>query len=419
MRLFIILLFICIGTGIRSQATVDPWIRSQLGRITWQQQYEGVLADYHPVLIVLASDSVQMAGYLIHKGDKKSHRLLGDWGKKNQFQLQERDEYDRLTGYLKGTITKDQVSMEWISADQSRMFNIIAYPKSLIKIKNFKPHAESIQVNAQPALSISVQKMDYGIVSGLAMRNGDYFRFEGYCLDGNCSIWNTVLQNPDGAPIQVQMRQRDSLNYRVVIDGKEYPASVVANDPLTLRQFDNSKGFLDFVYPHLQSKAFDAWVSNWVDKSWTDGVTYLTSLNEGTSPDRLVHRSSGWIEILDETDNYVSGVATYINPGSTRREAFVWLRKEDLMVTPTAFLNTSEDFQTANGLALKMPCAGMDDAYKAWLANAGYKFVLPTRNGLVMLTEFDMTYGDDIRLLPLDKSKPLIKRKYWKYFGWQ
>ena len=129
MRLLTLLFFICFCSGIRSQATDDPWIKSQLSRIKWEQNYEGVFADYHPVLIILASDSDQIAGYLIHKGDKRSHRLLGDWSKKGPFQLQERDEFDRLTGYLKGTITFDKVSLEWMSADQSRVFNIIAYPK--------------------------------------------------------------------------------------------------------------------------------------------------------------------------------------------------------------------------------------------------------------------------------------------------
>ncbi|MFZ1677325.1 MAG: hypothetical protein WAT91_08630, partial [Saprospiraceae bacterium] len=96
MRVLAFLLFICLYSGLSAQVTVDPWIRSQLGKVKWEQTYEGVLADYHPVLITLASDSVQISGYLIHKGDKKAHRLLGDWKNKGPFELQERDEYDRL-----------------------------------------------------------------------------------------------------------------------------------------------------------------------------------------------------------------------------------------------------------------------------------------------------------------------------------
>ncbi|MGB3080789.1 MAG: hypothetical protein WBB31_17035, partial [Saprospiraceae bacterium] len=280
MRVHTLFLFICLYSGLSSQTTADPWIRSQLSKVKWEQTYEGVLADYHPVLIILASDSVQIAGYLIHKGDKKSHRLLGDWKKKGPFELQERDEYDRLTGYLKGLITKDQIKMEWMSSDQSRVFNIIAFPNSLIKIKNFKPNSEYIQIASTPPVSISVQKMDYGIVSGIAHRNAVYTRFEGYCLDGTCSIWNTVIQNPGGAPIRVQMRQHDAQTYKAVMDEKEYPASLTANFPLVVRQFDNSKGFLDFIYPQLESKTYEAWVSNWVDKTWAEGVKYLTSLNE-------------------------------------------------------------------------------------------------------------------------------------------
>ncbi len=419
MRVHILFLFICLYSGLSSQTSADPWIRSQLGKVKWEQTYEGVLADYHPVLIILASDSVQIAGYLIHKGDKKAHRLLGDWKKKGPFELQERDEYDRLTGYLKGLITKDQVKMEWMSSDQSRVFNIIAFPNTLIKIKNFKPNSEYIQIASTPPVSISVQKMDYGIVSGVAHRNAVYTRFEGYCLDGTCSIWNTVIQNPNGAPIRVQMRQHDAQSYKAVMDEKEFPAALTANFPLVVRQFDNSKGFLDFIYPQLGSKTYDAWVSNWVDKSWAEGVKYLTKLNETDGIERLVHRSSGWVEILDAGEDYVTGLVTYINPGSTRRECFVLLKKEDVILPTSELINTASDLKKAESLAFKISGPQTDEEYETWLHKAGYKYLIPTREGVVMLTEFDMIYGDDIRLLSIEQSKLLIKKKYWRNFGWQ
>ena len=402
-----------------SQATVtDAWICSQLGLITWHQTYEGVLADYHPVTIQLASDNKQIAGYLIHKGDDRAHRLLGDWNKKHIFQLQERDEYDRLSGYLKGTITGDQLQMEWISADQSRIFSIVAYPGNLVKIRNFKPVSEWIRIDAEQEITISVQKMDYGIVSGLASRNGRYSRFEGYCLDGSCSIWNTVLQNEKGAPVRIQMRQRDNKTYKAIVDGKEYDATITSIIPLGIRKFDNSMGFLDFVYPVFESKSYQQWLSRWIDKLWTDGVHHLTSINQPGNSGRLVHRSSGWIEIFGNNENFVSGMITYINPGSTRRESFVWLKKEDVFLPSSEFLNSPDDFSKAASLAIRNVHVE-DEAYLNWLQKAGYSYMLPAENGIVLLTEFNMIYGDDIHQLSLAESKAFIKKKYWRYFGWQ
>ncbi len=418
MRKLTLIISLFLSLEVIGQKPTDPWICSQLGPITWHQTYEGVLADYHPVSIVLASDNDQIAGYLSHKGDSRTHRLMGDWNKKDLFQLQERDEYDRLTGYLRGSITGDQVHMEWMSADQTRMFDIIAYPKNLIKIKNFKPVAEWIHVSAVEDIMFSVQKMDFGIVSGLANRNGKYSRFEGYCLDGSCSIWNTVLQNPGGAPIRVQMRQRDAQSYRVVIDNKEYPAAIVSSIPLAVRQYDNSMGFLDFVYPQFGSKTYAPWMGRWIEKVWTDGITHLTSINQPGTSGRLVHRSSGWIEIFDANDNYVSGMITYINPGSTRRESFIWLKKEDLFLSAADLLNSPEDFAKVAALTLKSSGHSEDEEYMNWLRGVGYKYLLPSRSGIVMLTEFNMIYGDDIHQLTLEQSKPFIKRKYWKSFGW-
>src|SRR5207344_2126262 len=122
MRYLYCLLMFSFVHVLSAQGTMDPWMQSQLKTITWNVKYKGVLADFHPVTIELASDQDQVVGYFIHDGDQRKHRLIGDWNKGEHFQLQERDENDRLTGYLVGTITKDELNMQWMSADQSRLF---------------------------------------------------------------------------------------------------------------------------------------------------------------------------------------------------------------------------------------------------------------------------------------------------------
>lgn len=401
-----------------SQVWVDAWINAQLDKIVWERTYKGVLADYHPVILQLASDHNQIVGYLIHQGDQRKHKLIGEWNKSDRFQLQERDEYDRLTGYLNGTVTNDLVQMEWMSADQSRLFSVKAYPESLIKIKNFKPVSEWITISSEPQITLSVQKMDYGIVSGLANRNGTLSRFEGYCLDGTCSIWNTVLQVPDGAPIKVQMRQKEERIYKALLNGIEHTGNILYVSPLTIMQYDNSMGFLDFVYPQFQSTAFEPWLSGWIDKLWKDGVSFLASINKPENSGRLIHRSSGWIEILDETDQYVSGLITYINPGATRRESFLWLKKEDQFVAQDELWNTFPSLQEASLRTIKASSDMEDQEYFSWLQKVGYSYMVPTRLGVVLSTEFNMVYGDDLRMITMTGSKALIRKKYWKYFGW-
>ena len=214
------------------------------------------------------------------------------------------------------------------------------------------------------------------------------------------------------------MRQRDGENYRAVIDGKEYPATITSTVPLAIRQYDNSMGFLDFVYPMFQSDSYDQWLGKWIDKIWANGISHLTSINQPGASGRLVHRSSGWIELFEDNENYTSGMITYINPGSTRRESFIWMKKEDIFLSPVDLLNTPQDMEKAEALTLELNGHNDDEEYMNWLRGAGYSYLLPSREGLLMLTEFNMIYGDDIRLLPPDQSKIFIKKKYWKLFGW-
>ena len=395
---------------------MDPWIQSQLTGLSWATTYKGVLADFHPVTISLVSDNYHIAGYLIHDGDGKKHRLLGEASKNGQVQLQERDQNDRLTGYLTGTITKDQLLMDWISPEKNRMFQVRATPESLIKIKTFKPVSEWIQVSSAPSISMAVQKMDHGIVSGIANRDGHYTRFEGYCLDGSCSLWNTIIQNPTGAPIKVQMRQRDTQTYKATIDGVDYTGTIYSSLPLVVKRYDNSLGFLDFVYPQLGSEVFENWVKHFIDPMWEKGTAMLGGKSDANG--RLVYRSSGWIEILEDNPQFTSGIVTFINPGDTKRTPFLWLKKEEIIMATQELYNVPEDATQASSLAVKSTAREDEEGYQAWLSKAGYPFMLPTSNGVAMATEFNMIYGDDICLLPETSGKAMIKRKYWKYFGW-
>ena len=401
-----------------AQLQTDPWIYSQLKEVTWTATYKGVLADFHPVTITLASDKNQVAGYLIHEGDQVKHRLTGDWNKSERLELQEHDQNDRLTGYLVGTVKAGELAMQWMSADQSRLFEVKAFPESLIKIKSFKPVAEWIEVNSSPKMMISVQKMDYGIVSGIVQRAGHFTRFEGYCLDGTCSIWNTVIQVPAGAPIQVQMRQKDATTYKAMLNGVENVASILNSTPLVVKRYDNSMGFLDLVYPEFKSEAFRSWLGGWSDKLWTEGTNYLQSINKPGNSGRLIHRSSGWIEVFDDQPGFISGMITYINPGATRRTPFVLLKKEDEMILMDELLNTTADLKKLSDIAMKSAAKDADADYKTWLTQVGYQSILPSLHGIVTATEFNMIYGDDLQLIPAANCRDMIKKKYWKYFGW-
>lgn len=407
-----------LGHALSGQAVPDAWITAQLGDITWQETYKGVLADYHPIILVLATDQSQLAGFLVHQGDLERHNLLGEWTKSGRFQLQERDEYDRLTGYLTGTVTNDQVQMKWMSADQSRLFDVKAFPERLIKIKNFKPAAEWIEIGGTPTIYLSVQKMDYGIVSGIAGIGGHYARFEGSCLDGTCSMWKTTITGADGTPVRIQMRQKDQVNYKATVNGAETMAEIKFVTPLAVRQFGNSRGFLDFVYPQLNSKSYEQWLAHRIDSLWENGLRQLTADIHHEDGERLAYRASGWIEIIDEGPSYVSGMITFINPDLVHREAFLWLKKEDIFLSQQDLVNAQDDVTRASGLALASAVNDGDTDYLAWLQNTGYSTLLPTEEGVAMATTFNMVYGDEMRLLSPEESKSVIKRKYWKYFGW-
>ncbi len=78
---------------------------------------------------------------------------------------------------------------------------------------------------------------------------------------------------------------------------------------------------------------------------------------------RLAYRSSGWIEIVDEGESYVSGMITYTNPDVSHREAFLWLKKEDVFVPQQELMNTPEDLAKASACAIGTRSIHEDEQY--------------------------------------------------------
>lgn len=403
---------------LSAQLNDDVWVREQLADFVWQESYRGVLADYHPVTLMLASDHHQVAGYLVHEGDGRKHKLLGDWNESGFFQLQERDEYDRLSGYLTGNITPDQVLMRWLSPDQSRLFEVKAFPEKLIKIKRFNPVAEYISLSEDPRMYLTVQKMDFGVISGLCSRDGQITRFDGQCLDGTCSIWDAMMTDQNGRIQRIQMRQKDATWYKATIDGREYKGQIRFTTPLASKLFDNSIGFLDFIYPVFESKVYTPWIATRIDTLWNQGVRTLQREMSSDSKERLVYRASGWIEILDEGEDYVSGMITFIHPQQVQRESFLWLKRDDAFLPQEELMNLPSSLASASEHAMVASGENGDADYRDWLGNVGYKHVIPMSSGVVMATPFSMVFGDEFQLLPEADSKAMIRKKYWKYFNW-
>ncbi len=414
MKFIFILLFTISFHLVSSQADIEHWMTDQLGTIAWKKTYEGVLADYHPVTIVLASDKKEIAGYIMHRGDQQKHRLFGQWDNAGLCQLQERDDNDRLTGYITGIIKDDHLSLKWISVSQDKVFDIQAATEGLIKVSSSKPITEWIHLSSEPKMSISVQKPGNGIVVGFANIEGSYVRFDGICLDGSCSFWKTSFKDTQGKEYNLQMRLKTAATYKASLNDVAYSASILHTSPLEIRHIDKTAGFVDFSFPVLQCKAYQ----EWIETCWNKETGKLDGNEDWHWSDRLVLRSSGWIEIVDETDDYITGLFTNVSNESSRREAFLVFKKDEEMIPLDGLLNSSEDIIKGSASAFSSIDDIRDEQFYSWIEDAGYSILLPTEQGVVMATKFNAVFGDDLRLLSIPESKKLIKRKYWRYFGW-
>lgn len=384
-----------------------------LGKITWSKQYNGVIAEYHPIAISLSSDQKWIVGTIQKPGEKKLYHLTGEWRQGDKVLLQERDEFDRLTGYVKGTLADDHADLEWISADQSRIFSIHVLTNRLIKVGGFKPLMEWIECSDGSYLS--VQKMDYGWISGLHIDKGIISRMDGNCQDGQCSIWSGNAYNDQGSPVKLSCQQRSSTTYRILKDGKELTGTILFTTPLALREFSTSNGFMDLVYPQLDTTNFTGWLKEIIDPVWQKEEKRLLDFYSDRVEDRLTYRTSAWIEVTEENEQWVSGLLTIQLPDSIFRKTFLWLKKEKELSTEQEWLMGPIQKSAIHDAALQEAVL-QEDEYGNWIRDNGYTHVVPAKSGMIAITDFHSVYGDNFQLVNGIKAKDAIKKKYVKYF---
>src|SRR5690606_729533 len=102
-------------------------------------------------------------------------------------------------------------------------------------------------------------------------------------------------------------------------------------------------------------------------------------------------------------------------PDSTFREAFLWLKREQEIVSQEDWLMGPIQQHTISSIAVEEG-ASAGDEYGDWLRQAGYPHLVPVKSGLLATTQYHPFYGDDFQWVSAEKLKNLIKRKYWKYF---
>lgn len=384
--------------------------------ILWSKDYTGVIAEYHPVSISLSSDKKWITGTIQKTGDPVKYYLSGEWKQGAKVLLQERDEFDRLTGYVKGTLADDHADLEWISADRSRIFSIHVYTNRLIKIGGFKPVMEWIECSDGSFLSI--QKMDFGWISGLLIQNEQVQRLDGNCQDGQCSIWSGSVYHERTKPTKLSCQQRTATTYRIVKDGKEVTGTIAGRTPLAVKAFSNANGFMDLVYPLLDTTRFTPWLMEMVGPSWNLEEKELKSLKSDHVEDRLAFRTSAWVEIAEDNDQWSSGILTMQMPDTVFRKSFIWSKKDKEVITESDWLMGPLQRDELQQTVMSQANPEEDD-FGNWVRDVGYTYLLPVRYGLLTITEFDSFYGDSFFLLNSPKVKDAVKRKYSKYFIFQ
>src|SRR5690606_34685170 len=193
--------------------------------------------------------------------------------------------------------------------------------------------------------------------------------FDGNCQDGQCSIWSATVYDDGGNAHPLSCQQRTPTTYKIVLDKKEHKGNIAYTTTLAVREFSTANGFMDLVYPVIDTTTFTKWLMKIIDPVWKVQEDLLKNQSTHFAEDRLAFRTSAWIEIVEENEQWLSGLLTIQLPDSTFREAFLWLKREQEIVSQEDWLMGPIQQHTISSIAVEEG-ASAGDEYGDWLRQA-------------------------------------------------
>jgi hypothetical protein len=375
--------------------------------VLWVRNLEGTVNDLHPIKVSLGFDGTAYKGILTVLDAQASFDLSGAM-EDDVLVLQEIDSKGLHTGYLIGALEDDRFTAQWWSTDMSRSTSLRLMESGLILLKDFNPHMAVLEGMAGVEVFDCILIVEStGVISGTWQRKNECVRLLGHCEDQLCNKIVLVVAEGELSGTHILLENENAEAYRVSIENESTPQHGTARvlDVISLRRHAQAdySFIIDFTYPDIEEGNFNSWVEAKFLDWYNASLSTLAKIDETGPENRWSLTASGWLDVFLYTDQLISGLITYYDPGKKKyeREYFIYSTREARELKLAELGKKDRDLLIE--LQRNIHVDGID--------SNEFKYPVLTKSGFFVCTEFDAIEGDFSAMVSYDSVEKAIKRK--------
>lgn len=393
--------------------------------------YEGRMDDINKVKMTLNCVGNTCNGEFIYPKSGDRFRLKGTIDK-DQFELEEYDRDNQLTGSLVGKIIGTAVEANWKNIDHSIGSTVVLQEVSAQYIdyadcgENKWIYAYEGQIDNK-AVELILHKLDNHRIIGTA-----YFVKEkmNHSVQGELTSNNNLIihlfhrdNQTNLGSIRAIYKNEQELNasfYRPNNSQSFATFQLTGHIEMTCLEYADYYSSYDLLYPKSNDPLFDQ-IMSFLVKDWIKECKTIStnSRQQPASPElRAQQRGYAWTEATFFSDHFFSGLLTFHSTWGNAKvtKAFNYDFANRASIELEDIFKRKFDYKTyikeyiQKGL-LSDNNYRYDIDYRSWIDRQQFHLFTVNNEGLVFFTDFHPVYGRKSICLPYKKIKGNLKKK--------
>ncbi len=400
-------------------------------KVQWVKHYKGRIDDLNDVAISLAYDGKNCKGELLYLRSKEVFDLVGIL-KKGKLTLQEIDQYQNISGYLKGEMSDDRLKLDWSNTTNTiggrilldevdQPYNIPTYCGDNKWIRLYKG------LIGRDKVELILHKESSQLVNGTA-----YFKNENktFQVRGFIDAFDNVNLNikdhfdqPQGK-LEGTFDEKQKFNANFLDNSyKQTTCSFYMKHllPIGCVEYADYSTSYDVLYPKTKNAAFNKWAEQlteeWIKSCKLYAIKTKKHYAQMEPPLRSAIRANVWCAVDYYSDKLISGVLTFSNTWTSEEEnrAINFDLKKNKEINIEDIFKRDFDYRELLRTYLNEQISkhelykNLD--YREWLSKEDFPFFTIRKDGINFSTKFNPIFGQQEVLIPYAKLKEHMKKK--------
>lgn len=430
-KIFLILLPVfCFG-----QQDTKQYVQSMFEndtKLRWIKHYKGRIDDLNDVSVTLGFDGELCKGQMTFLRSNTKLDLNGVVEGSN-IVLQELDNDKKVSGIIKGRITKNTIKGSWKNYNGTKGGDILLNHTEIeAKFPSFcgdnKWIRKYVGVLGKDKFELILQKENASKLSGLIFYQRQNVSYQLIGKINGAGKIEIKAKNQDGLIMQKLKGslQKDQLT---VIDEKssyKNKQTLTPIDGLTINcvEYSDYMTGYDITFPKTINATFNRRMSEeteaWV-KACQNHSKRVKKQKASYSPkSRSSKRGYAWSEVEYFSKNLISGFMTFSNTWTPGQKliAFNFNFQKNSTIYLEDIFKKEKDYKKFIRNYIKKEVKGhklySDDDYKKWIKKNDFPFFTIRKDGICFSTKFNMIYGRQSVTIPYKKLQSYLDRNFIK-----